>query len=80
MSIFDLLFIVVVLSSQATLVAAAIAAMRGRRTHSLAILRKFGTCAVAYLAIVVLVALPSPQNPSPLPVFSSYPRTRPALL
>ncbi len=62
MSIFDLLFIVIVLSSLATLITAAIAAIRGYRAHSLAILRKFGMCAIAYLAIVVLVALLSPQR------------------
>jgi hypothetical protein len=62
MAIFDLLFIVVVLSSLATLVTAAIAAIRGNRAHSLAILHKFGMCAIAYLAIVVLVALLSPQR------------------
>src|ERR1700680_4416662 len=61
-TVFDLLFIAVVFASLATLITAAIAATRGRRDHALAILRKFGICAIAYLAIVVVVALFAPQR------------------
>jgi hypothetical protein len=62
MTIFDLLFIAVVFASLATFVTAAIAAIRGRCIHALGILRKFGVCALAYLTIVVVVALLSPQR------------------
>ena len=62
MTIFDLLFIAVVFASLATLLTAAIAAIRGRRAHALMILRKFGICAIAYLSIVVVVALFSPRR------------------
>jgi hypothetical protein len=62
MTIFDLLFIAVVFASLGTLIAAAIAAIRRRHAHALGILRKFGVCAIAYLAIVVAVALLSPQR------------------
>ena len=62
MTIFDLLFIAVFFASLATLVTAAIAAICGRRNHALGILRKFGVCALAYLTIVVVVALLSPQR------------------
>ena len=62
MTIFDLVFIAVIFASLATLTTAAIAAIRGRREHALAILRKFGICAIAYLSIVVVVALFSPQR------------------
>ena len=61
-TIFDLLFIAVVFASLATLLTAAIVAIRGRRAHALVILHKFGICAIAYLAIVVVVALFSPQR------------------
>jgi hypothetical protein len=61
-TIFDLLFIAVVFTSLAALITAAIAAIRGRRAHAIVILRKFGICVVAYLAIVVVVALFAPQR------------------
>jgi hypothetical protein len=61
-TIFDFLFIAVVFASLATLLTAAIAAIRGHRAHALAILRKFAVCAIAYLSIVVVVALFSPQR------------------
>jgi hypothetical protein len=61
-TIFDLLFIAVFFASLATLITAAIAALRGRRAQALMTLRKLGICAIAYLAIVVVVALFSPQR------------------
>jgi hypothetical protein len=61
-TIFDLLFIAVFFASLATLTTAAVAAIRGRRVHALVIVRKFAICAIAYLAIVVVVALFSPQR------------------
>jgi hypothetical protein len=62
MTLFDLLFIAVVFASLATLITAAVAAIRGRRAHAFVIVRKLGMCVVAYLTIVVLVALFSPQR------------------
>lgn len=62
MTIFDLLFIALVLVSLATIVTAAIAAIRGQRTRALGILLRFGVSVIAYLAIVVVVALLSPRR------------------
>jgi hypothetical protein len=62
MTIFDLVFIALIFASLATLVTAATAAVRGHRARALGILRKFGASAIVYLAIVVVVALFSPQR------------------
>jgi hypothetical protein len=62
MTIFDLLFIVVFLASVVTLLYAAIAAVRGRRAQSLATLRHYAICFVVYMAIVLAVAVASPQR------------------
>ena len=62
MTIFDLLFIAVVLASLATLITASIVAIRGQRARALGILRQFGVSAIAYLVVVVVVALLSPRR------------------
>jgi len=62
MTIFDLLFIVVFFASVGALAAAAFAAIRGQQVRALNILRRLGVSAFAYLAIVVIVALFSPQR------------------
>jgi hypothetical protein len=62
MTVFDLLFLAVVLASLMTLIAVAAAFIRRRRAHALVMLRKFGLCAAAYLAIVAVVGFMSPQR------------------
>jgi len=62
MTIFDLLFIAVFFASIGSLITAAVVALRGRRARALGILRRLAVSAIAYLAIVVLVALFSPQR------------------
>jgi hypothetical protein len=62
MTIFDLLFIAVFFASLATLITAAVTAIRGHRHQAVGILRRLGVCAIAYLTIVVVVALFSPQR------------------
>ena len=55
MTLFDLLFIAVVLASAVTLITAAV-------TRSLRILRGFGICAIVYIAIVAVVGLRAPRR------------------
>lgn len=62
MTIFDLLFILLVFASVGALLAAAVAAIRGRGGRALAILRRLGICAVVYLAMVAVVGWRSPQR------------------
>jgi hypothetical protein len=62
MTLFDLLFLLLVLASLVTLAIALLAAVRGRWSRALAIVRKFGFCLVAYLAIVAIVGFLSPQR------------------
>jgi hypothetical protein len=52
MTIFDLLFILLFLAAVATLIAAAVTALRGRGARALLLLRWLGGCAAAYLALV----------------------------
>jgi hypothetical protein len=52
MTVFDLWFIALFLTAIGTLIVAAISALRGRREHALAILRKLLLCAVAYVGMV----------------------------
>ena len=61
-TIFDLLFIFVVLASLVTWIAAAVAALGGRRTRALGILRKWGLCALVYVATVAVAGLFAPQR------------------
>ena len=60
MSIFDLIFIAVFFIRVITLVATAVAAIRGRRRRALGILRVLGVFIAAYLAVVIVVSLASP--------------------
>jgi hypothetical protein len=62
MTIFELLFIVALLASVATLLTAAVYALRGRRAQALRILRSLGMCAVAYFVSGIAVSLFSPQH------------------
>lgn len=52
MTIFDLLFIVVFFAAIGSLITAVVLAVRGRGARALAILRKLGFCAFAYVGIV----------------------------
>jgi len=61
-TIFDLLFIALVLISFGTLLTAAVAALRGRGSRALRILGRLGICAAVYVAIVAVVALLAPQR------------------
>jgi hypothetical protein len=60
MSPFDLLFILLFLTSVVTLLTAAVAAIRGRRAAG--ILRVWAICFAAYMALVFVVALATPQR------------------
>jgi pimeloyl-ACP methyl ester carboxylesterase len=59
---FDLLFVILFLGGMGTLVAALAAALRGRRTTALALLRRVGMSIVVYLGVVVIVSLVSPRR------------------
>jgi hypothetical protein len=61
-NIFDLLFIVIFLAAVATVLAAASFAARGQGPRALAIVRKLGMCAGAYLGIVALTSLFWPRT------------------
>ncbi len=61
MTIFDLLFIVLFFTTLGTLIAAAVAALRGRRARALAILGRLALGAVAYIGIVYLATALSKQ-------------------
>jgi len=56
MSIFDLLFVVVLLAFSATVIAVAIAGIRGQAARAFRMLRNLGICAVVYLAIAIIVS------------------------
>lgn len=62
MTIFDLLFIVLVLTSAATLMTALVAAFRGQGRRSLRIVARLGVCAAVYVTVVAVVALFAPQR------------------
>lgn len=62
MTIFDLLFLAVLLGSVVTLVVAASCGVFGRRSLAVRILRSYFVCALVYLGIVVLVSLVMPQR------------------
>jgi hypothetical protein len=55
MSIFDLLFIVVLLISVITVIAAAIAGIRGQAIRAFRILRNLGICAALYIVTATIV-------------------------
>ena len=62
MSIFDLLFMFLFLTSLVTLSTAAASAFRGRRERAARILRIYGICFAVYMSIVILVAITSPRR------------------
>lgn len=62
MTIFDLLFILLFLTSVVTLLTAAVAAIRGRPSKALSILRVYAICFTIYMAIVLVAALAQPQR------------------
>jgi hypothetical protein len=62
MTIFDLLFIVLFLSSIVTLIFAAVSAIRGRRAKALSTLRRFAACLGIYVATVLVVAIATPRK------------------
>jgi hypothetical protein len=61
MTIFDLLFLAVVLASAITLITAAVTALFGGRARAVRILRRFGICAIGYIGIVAVVGLLAPR-------------------
>jgi len=61
-SIFDLLFIVLFLATAATVLSAAILAMRGRGARACAILRRLGICAGVYFGIIAITSLWLPRT------------------
>lgn len=62
MTIFDLIFLAGVLASAITVVAAAIAALRGRGAKAARILVVYAVCVVVYIAISVGAAFLRPQR------------------
>src|SRR5437016_4777042 len=62
MTLFDLLFIALVLVSLGTLITAAITALRGKGPRALRILGRLGICAAGYVGVVIVVALLAPQR------------------
>jgi hypothetical protein len=62
MTVFDLLFIFLVLASLVTWMAAAWAALRGRRAGARGILRNWGICALAYVGVVATTGFFAPQR------------------
>ena len=62
MTIFDLLFIIVVFAAVVTLVVALATVLRGRLKQAVRVLAIYGVCAALYLGAVVAVSLASPQR------------------
>ena len=62
MTVFEPLFILLFLATVVTLVTAAIAAVRGQGGRAVRILRRLASCAGVYLAVVLIVALATPQK------------------
>jgi hypothetical protein len=62
MNIFEPLFILLFLATFVTLCTVTVVALRGQRGRAVKILRRLAICAVAYFAIVLLVALVTPQK------------------
>ena len=62
MTIFDLLFLGSGLAAVVTLGVALVTALRGRRVHAGAILKRLGAAVIAYEALVLIVAGASPQR------------------
>lgn len=62
MTIFDLLFVCLVLITLVVLAYAAVAALRGRHAAAWAMVRRWSLCAAGYVAIVALVGALSPRR------------------
>jgi hypothetical protein len=62
MSIFDLVFIVLFLTSVVTLLTAAVLAIRGQRSRAVRTLRNYAICFAIYMSVVFVVALATPQR------------------
>ena len=62
MTIFDLVFLVGVLASAITLIAAAVAALRGRGAKAARILGVYGACAALYVVVSLSVVFLRPQR------------------
>ena len=62
MTIFEPLFILCFLATVATLVVAAVSAIRGRRARAFASLKKLGVCAAVYLAVLLIVGAASKRK------------------
>lgn len=62
MTIYDLLFIILFLTSVVTLAVAALAALRGRRPRAMTILRRYAIGAAIYFGIVIIVSLAAPRQ------------------
>jgi len=61
-SVFDLVFIVLFLATVVTLGTAASFAIRGRAARALALARRLGVCAMAYLGVVAITSLFWPRT------------------
>ena len=62
MTLFDLLFLALILAVVVTLVAAGVAAVQGRRVAALTMLRRLAVSAVVYLGVIAAVSFASPQR------------------
>jgi hypothetical protein len=62
MSVFDLLFLLLFLTSLATLIAGAAMSLRGNHSRALRIVKRWAVCAALYLAIVYTVAFARPRR------------------
>jgi hypothetical protein len=62
MTIFEPLFLLLLLATVFTLVATAIQMMRGRRARALALLRRLGICTAIYMGIVTMVSAASSRR------------------
>jgi len=62
MTIFDLLFIVIVVASLAMLAVVIATALRGRGRQAVRLLAALGVCLALYLGVIALVALASPPR------------------
>lgn len=62
MTLFDLLFLASALAAIVSMVIAGAAAIRGHGAKAAAILKRLGVAAIAYLALVLIVAAATPQK------------------
>lgn len=62
MTIFDLLFVVLFLTSCVTFITSAVLWMRGNRPRAVRIQKTYGICFLIYMGIVAVVAIATPQR------------------